>query len=235
MPAMCNRLQMSKFCCASQLRCQFRTCDAKIAPVKFRSQMRFQNAAAITKHSCDIKTQLRFEIAAAFFKSQLRFDIAAVIAAQLRFQNVTSCRNRRQWQYVVIGMEKRHMKVNEGIHQWQFEHSASCFFAKKNVFKIFGWVWPLNRGPPNKKHGSFFLEKSHSSYGVSHWSIHFFQHIDPMSNFHNPPPSLFFGLFFLLIVINHVNIFSNFPAFDGIKRTTFCLSHEITFHIVYLI
>ena len=53
-----NTQQMSKSCCAPQLRCQFRTCDTKIAPAKFRPQMRFQNAAAISKRICDFKTHL---------------------------------------------------------------------------------------------------------------------------------------------------------------------------------
>ena len=48
-----------KVLCAPQLRCQLRTCDTKIAPAKFRQQIRFQNAAAISKCICDFKTHLR--------------------------------------------------------------------------------------------------------------------------------------------------------------------------------
>ena len=51
--------QMSKSCCALRLRCQFCTCNTKIAPVKFRPQMCFQDAAAISKRICDFKTHLQ--------------------------------------------------------------------------------------------------------------------------------------------------------------------------------
>ena len=57
----------------TQLRC-YRSCD-------FKTQMRFQNADAISKRRCDFKTQMRFQNADAISKRRCDFK------TQMRFQN----------------------------------------------------------------------------------------------------------------------------------------------------
>ena len=44
------------------------------------SQMRFQNADAISKRRCDFKTQMRFQNADVIFKTQMRFQNADAIS-----------------------------------------------------------------------------------------------------------------------------------------------------------
>ena len=146
------RQQMSKSCCAPELRCQFRTCATKIAPAKLRSQMRFQNAAAISKRSCDL------HFAGEIFVSQVRFQNADA-------SNLACFENDGLWFHIQTGNQTGNSL--RGSFAANITNSEVYFFLPLiNILSLYIYILYIY----NHKHSIHSCAESRNcTYGSSKW------------------------------------------------------------------